>query len=51
VENVIAALRTGRLEVTNPSCSFRDLVSTIYFVFVAHPLRRRKRELRIEDGE
>ena len=43
VENVIAALRTGPVRVTNPPCSFIDLVSTIYFVFVAHPLRRRKR--------
>ena len=49
VENVIAALRGGPLEVTNPPCSFRDLVSTIYFVFVAHPLRRRKRGWRMED--
>ncbi|HKP92547.1 MAG TPA: PHP-associated domain-containing protein [Chthoniobacterales bacterium] len=43
VENVIAALRTGPLRVTNPPCSFVDLVSTIYFVFVVHPWRRRKR--------
>jgi len=43
VENVIAALRRGPLRVTNPPCSFIDLMSTIYFVFVAHPLRLRKR--------
>jgi predicted metal-dependent phosphoesterase TrpH len=43
-ESVIAALRTGPLRVTNPPCSFIDLMSTIYFVFIAHPLRRRKRE-------
>src|SRR5256714_3900578 len=43
VENVISALRSGPLRVTNPGCSMIDLVSTIYFVFVAHPLRRRKR--------
>lgn len=43
VENVLGALRTGPLQVTNPACSLIDLVSTIYFVFVAHPLRRRKR--------
>ncbi len=48
VENVIAALRSGPLQVTNPPCSFIDLLSTIYFVFVAHPLRRKKRGLRIE---
>jgi predicted metal-dependent phosphoesterase TrpH len=51
VENVIDALRGGLLRLTNPPCSFIDLVSTIYFVFVAHPLRRRKRGWRIEDGE
>lgn len=43
VENVIAALRAGPLRVNNPRCSFIDLMSTIYFVFIAHPLRRRKR--------
>jgi hypothetical protein len=43
VENVIRVLRNGPLRVTNPPCSFIDLMSTIYFVFVAHPLRRRKR--------
>jgi predicted metal-dependent phosphoesterase TrpH len=44
VANVIEALRRGPLRLTNPPCSFVDLVSTIYFVFVAHPLRlRRKR--------
>jgi hypothetical protein len=50
VESVITVLRGGPLRVTNPPCSFRDLMSTIYFVFVAHPWRRRKREWRIEDG-
>jgi hypothetical protein len=43
VQNVIDALRKGPLRVTNPPCSFFDLISTIYFVFVAHPLRLRKR--------
>jgi predicted metal-dependent phosphoesterase TrpH len=42
-ENVIAALRAGPLRVTNPPCSFIDLMSTIYFVFIAHPIRLRKR--------
>jgi predicted metal-dependent phosphoesterase TrpH len=50
VESVLEALRTGPLRVTNPPCGFIDLVSTIYFVFVAHPWRRAKRGLRIEDG-
>jgi predicted metal-dependent phosphoesterase TrpH len=43
VETVIDALRGGRLRVTNPPCSFIDLISNIYFVFVVHPWRRRKR--------
>jgi predicted metal-dependent phosphoesterase TrpH len=42
VDNVLASLR-GPLRFTNPPCSFPDLISTIYFVFIAHPLRRRKR--------
>jgi predicted metal-dependent phosphoesterase TrpH len=52
VEKVLEALRRGPLRLTNPPCSFVDLISTIYFVFVAHPWRRRKRgaEARIEDG-
>ncbi|HVF70446.1 MAG TPA: PHP-associated domain-containing protein [Chthoniobacterales bacterium] len=44
VDSVLAALH-GPLKVTNPACSLGDLVSTIYFVFVAHPWRRRKRGL------
>ncbi len=43
VENVLAVLRSGRLRLTNPPCSIIDLLSTIYFVFVVHPWRRRKR--------
>jgi predicted metal-dependent phosphoesterase TrpH len=46
VESAITALRRGPLRVTNPPCSFIDLVSTIYFVFVVHPWRRRRRESR-----
>lgn len=50
VEKVLETLRHGPLRVTNPPCGLVDLVSTIYFVFVAHPWRRRKRGWRIEDG-
>jgi predicted metal-dependent phosphoesterase TrpH len=50
VENVLAALRSGPLRVTSPPASLVDLVSTIYFVFVAHPLRMRKRDRRMENG-
>jgi predicted metal-dependent phosphoesterase TrpH len=44
VENVLATLRRGSLRVTNPPCGFVDLISTIYFVFVAHPWRMRQRK-------
>jgi predicted metal-dependent phosphoesterase TrpH len=50
VENVIDALRREPLRVTNPPCSLFDLISTIYFVFVVHPWRRKKRGLRTENG-
>jgi len=50
VENVISALRRGPLQVTNPPCSLADLLSTIYWIFLAHPWRRRKRGLRVEGG-
>src|SRR6267143_6070616 len=42
-ENVFAALRSGPMRLTSPPCSFFDLVSTIYFVFLAHPFRRRRK--------
>jgi predicted metal-dependent phosphoesterase TrpH len=50
VENVLAALRRGPLRLTSPPASFIDVVSTIYFVFVAHPWRQRKRGATIENG-
>jgi predicted metal-dependent phosphoesterase TrpH len=43
VEKVIEVLRRGVIRTTNPPCSLVDLVSTIYFVFVVHPWRMRKR--------
>ena len=43
VENVLEALRRGPLRLTNPPCSFVDLISTIYFVFIVHPWRMKKR--------
>jgi predicted metal-dependent phosphoesterase TrpH len=42
-ENVFAALRSGPLRLTSPPCSFTDLVSAIYFVFLAHPFRVRRK--------
>jgi predicted metal-dependent phosphoesterase TrpH len=43
LENVFAALRKGPLRLTSPPCSFTDLVSAIYFVFVTHPFRLRRK--------
>lgn len=43
-EAVFAALRTGPLRLTSPPCSFADLVSSFYFIFVEHPIRLRQRE-------
>src|SRR4029077_9004473 len=43
VENVFAALRSGPLRLTSPPCSFANLVSAIYFVFLKHPFRLRRK--------
>ncbi|PZR76734.1 MAG: hypothetical protein DLM73_01715 [Chthoniobacterales bacterium] len=50
IENVLAALRAGPLRLTNPPCTFADFISTLYFVFLEHPWRRRRREARMGDG-
>ena len=42
-ENVFAALREGRGRLTSPPCTFADLFSTLYFIFVLHPLQKRRR--------
>lgn len=43
IEKVFTALRSGPMRLTSPSCSFFDLASTMYFVFLAHPFRRRRK--------
>jgi len=43
IENIFTALRNGPLRLTSPACSFTDLMSAIYFVFLAHPLRVRRK--------
>ena len=43
VENVLAALRNGPLRLTSPPCGFTDLLSAIYFVFLMHPFRMRRK--------
>jgi predicted metal-dependent phosphoesterase TrpH len=40
-ESVFAGLRRGPLRLMSPPCSFLDLASAIYFIFLAHPFRRR----------
>ena len=42
-ENLFAALRSGPLRLTSPASSFADFVSAIYFVFLAHPFRVRRK--------
>src|SRR6266581_7350830 len=44
VENVFAALRSGPLRLTSPSASIVDLTSAVYWIFLAHPFRRRQRQ-------
>jgi predicted metal-dependent phosphoesterase TrpH len=43
VERVLTSLRGGPVKLTSPPSSFRDLVSAIYFVLLAHPFRRRRK--------
>ncbi|HMF45843.1 MAG TPA: PHP-associated domain-containing protein [Candidatus Udaeobacter sp.] len=43
IENVLAGLRGGPLRLTSPASSMRDFVSAIYFVFLAHPVRVRRK--------
>lgn len=42
-ENIFAALRTSQGRITSPPCTFADLIRTLYFIFVAHPIRQRQR--------
>ena len=43
VENVLAGLRSGPLRLTSPPSSLKDFVSAIYFVFLKHPFRVRRK--------
>ncbi len=45
VAGVFDGLRRGPIRLTSPPCSLVDLVSSIYFIFVAHPWRRRRRRI------
>jgi predicted metal-dependent phosphoesterase TrpH len=46
-EAIFTALRVARLKLTSPPCSFVDLVTAIYFIFLAHPFRRRRKRRRM----
>lgn len=41
-ESIFCGLRHGPLRLTSPSASLGDFASAIYFIFLAHPFRRRK---------
>jgi predicted metal-dependent phosphoesterase TrpH len=43
VENVLAGLRSGPLRLTSPASSLKDFTSAIYFVFLKHPFRVRRK--------
>ena len=43
VENVFAGLRSGPLRLTSPASSLKEFVNAIYFVFLAHPFRVRRK--------
>src|SRR5947208_3583390 len=43
VQNVLAGLRSGPLRLTSPASSLRDFASAIYFVFLKHPFRVRRK--------
>lgn len=42
IENVFATLRHGPLQLTSPPASIVDFVSAVYWIFLAHPFRRRR---------
>jgi hypothetical protein len=43
VENVLAGLRGGLLRLTSPASSLKEFVRAIYFVFLKHPFRVRRK--------
>ena len=43
IENVLAALRRGPRRLTSPASSVKDFVSAMYFVFLTHPFRVRRK--------
>jgi predicted metal-dependent phosphoesterase TrpH len=43
IEKVLAGLRSGPLRLTSPASSVKDFLSAVYFVFLAHPFRVRRK--------
>lgn len=43
VENVLVGLRSGPLRLTSPASSLKDFFGAVYFVFLAHPFRVRRK--------
>lgn len=43
VENVFVTLHNGPLRLTSPGCSLGDLLNAVYFVFLKHPSRVRRK--------
>jgi len=50
IETVFGLLRSGPIRLTSPPCSFADFMSTVYFVFLAHPFRRRRKRRRLSEA-
>lgn len=50
-ENVFAALRSGPVRLTSPPASIVDLASAIYFIFLAHPIRRHRHSRRSDQRD
>jgi predicted metal-dependent phosphoesterase TrpH len=50
VENVLAVLRHGPLRLTSPPASIVDLISAVYFIFIAHPYRVRRQARAVSPG-
>jgi predicted metal-dependent phosphoesterase TrpH len=48
-EVVFKALRNGPMRLVSPSCTIRDLLSALYWVFLAHPMQMRARQ-KLENG-
>lgn len=40
-ESIFSALRAGQGQLHSPAATFREILSTFYFVFIEHPLRSR----------